>query len=89
MARKCEHCGHEFGSALVDASEPKSWAYGKFASGSIAISIFICWLYAAFGIIVAGYSIFHGQYLDALYAALSVIVAFGLSAALVRVEALK
>lgn len=51
--------------------------------------MFICWFYAAFGIIVAGYSIFHGQFLDALYAALSVIVAFGLSAALARVEALK
>ena len=89
MARKCEHCGHKFGNALVDASESTSWAYRKFASGSIAISMLICWLYAAFGLIVAGFSIFHGQFLGALYAALSAIVAFGLSAALARVAALK
>ena len=89
MARKCDHCGYEFASSFVDTSRSPSWAYGKFASGCIAISMFICWLYCVFGIIAMGYSIIQGEFLGALFSLLSVIAAFGLSAGLARVEDLK
>lgn len=87
MARACEHCGYDF--LIPTRKQPRGWAYGSFATVSIAVAQTVCVLYVVIELIVVVMSVVHGEFVRAILSFMAVIVAIGLVAALDRVQDLE